>query len=64
MLGSDLHDPEYGIDEDPDKGAVSLIRKWLFQHKIVSADDFISCLGLDLHKNMHILDILTLHQEL
>ena len=61
MLGSDLHDPEDGNDEDPDEGAVSLIRKWLFQHKIVSADDFI---GWDLHKNMHILDTLSLHQEL
>ena len=64
MLGSDLHDPDDGDDEDPDEGAVSLKRKWLFQHKIVSADDLIGCMGWDLHKNMHILDILSLHQEL
>ena len=60
MLGSDLHDPDDGDDEDPDEGAVSLIRKWLFQHKIISADDLIGCIGWVLDKNMHISDILFL----
>ena len=62
MLGSDLHDPE--DDEDPDEDAVSLIRKWLFQRKIVSADNLTGCIGWDLQKNMHILDVLSLQQEL